>query len=247
MNIIIKLSVVFCCVFLFSCHEKNSSTSNSVESSMSSESSVAASITENDKNLVLEAILSRKSIREYTDKEITQDVIDKLLKAGMAAPSSRDRRPWHFIVVSDKALLENLGSQLRNASCLNGANKAIIVCGDDQLSDNCWFLDCSAAAQNILIAAESMGLGAVWTAVYPYEDRAEIVNKVFNLQKNIHALTIIPLGYPSEKGEPKDKFDNSRVHYNELRVESGELRVESGEWRLERCVFAKINKNAKNI
>ena len=216
----IKFSIIFCFVFLLSCQEKSSNSSQSTESSSSSSSSGLASSesissnNEDDKNRVLEAMLSRKSIREYTDKEITQDVIDKLLKAGMAAPSSRDRRPWHFIVVSDKAILESLGSQLSNASCLKGANKAIIVCGDDQLSDNCWFLDCSAAAQNILIAAESMGLGAVWTAVYPYDDRSEIVNKVFNLQKNIHALTIIPLGYPAVKGEPKDKFDNKRVHYN---------------------------------
>ena len=220
MKTMIKLFVIFYCMLLFSCQSKSDSASQSVSSSVSgsssgstsSESSVEASV--DDDNKVLQAILNRKSIREYSEKEVTQDVIDKLLKAGMAAPSSRDRRPWHFIVVSDKAILENLGSQLRNASCLKGANKAIIVCGDDQLSDNCWFLDCSAAAQNILIAAESMGLGAVWTAVYPYGDRAEIVNKVFNLQENIHALTIIPLGYPLVKGEPKDKFDGSRVHYD---------------------------------
>ena len=219
MKTMIKLSVIFCFVFLFSCQEKNSSTSQSVESSSNSSSSGSASsenvsITNDDDNKILQAILNRKSVREYSDKEITQDVIDKLLKAGMAAPSSRDRRPWHFIVVSDKVILENLGSQLRNASCLKGANKAIVVCGDEDLSDNCWFLDCSAATQNILIAAESMGLGAAWTAVYPYDDRADVVNKIFNLQKNIHALTIIPLGYPLEKGESKDKFDGSRVHYN---------------------------------
>ena len=205
MQSVIKLSIIFCCALLFACQSKNDSVSQS-------ESSVSETI--GNENKVLRAILNRKSVREYSDKEISQEIIDNLLKAGMSAPSSRDRRPWHFIVISDKAILENLGSQLRNASCLKGANKAIIVCGDDQLSDNCWFLDCSAAAQNILIAAESMGLGAVWTAVYPYDDRAEIVNKVFNLQKNIHALTIIPLGYPAVKGEPKDKFDNSRVHYN---------------------------------
>ena len=221
MQYIAKFSVVFCFVFLFACQGKNDSTSQSISSSFSNSSSGSSSsenvieVSTDDDNRVLQTILNRKSIREYSDKEITQDVIDRLLKAGMAAPSSRDRRPWHFIVVSDKAILETLGSQLKNASCLRGANKAIIVCGDDQLSDNCWFLDCSAAAQNILIVAESMGLGAVWTAVYPYYDRAEIVNKVFSLQKNIHAFAIIPLGYPLEKSEPKDKFDGSRVHYNQ--------------------------------
>ena len=205
MQIVIKYSVIFCCVFLFACQSESNSKSNS-------NSSIEASVDADNK--VLSTILNRKSVREYSDKEISQDIIDNLLKAGMSAPSSRDRRPWHFIVVSDKAILEELGNQLNTASCLKDANKAIIVCGDEDLSDNCWFLDCSAAAQNILIAAESMGLGAVWTAVYPYEDRAEIVNKTFNLQKNIRALTIIPLGYPLNENMPKDKFDASRVHYD---------------------------------
>ena len=221
MQSLIKYLVVFsCCVSLLACQGKSDSASQSISSSVSnsgsgsasSESSVEGSI--NSDNEVLQAILNRKSVREYSDKEITQYVLDKLLKAGMAAPSSRDRRPWHFIVISDKAILESLGNELKNASCLKGANKAIVVCGDDQLSDNCWVLDCSAATQNILIAAEAMGLGAVWTAVYPYADRAEVVNKTFNLTKNIHALAIIPLGYPFEGGKAKDKFDESRIHYN---------------------------------
>ena len=222
MQLVIKYSVIFCCVFLFACQGQSnnasqsesasSGSSSSVSSSSSSESSKDASI-DND-NKVLQTILNRKSVREFSDKEISQDLIDNLLKAGMSAPSSRDRRPWHFIVISDKAILEILGNQLKNASCLKSANKAIIVCGDDELSDNCWYLDCSAATQNILIAAESMGLGAVWTAVYPYDDRSEVVNKTFSLAKNIHALTIIPLGYPLEKSEPKNKFDAARVHYN---------------------------------
>ena len=219
MQSVIKLSIIFCCALLFACQSKNDSVSQSESSSessisVSSSSESSASETIDNKNKVLRAILNRKSVREYSDKEISQEIIDNLLKAGMSAPSSRDRRPWHFIVISDKAILENLGSQLRNASCLKGANKAIIVCGDDELSDNCWFLDCSAATQNILIAAESMGLGAVWTAVYPYDDRADVVNKTFKLEKNIHALAIIPLGYPIEESKPKDKFDGARIHYN---------------------------------
>ena len=220
MQCIVRFLAVFCCVFLLACQGKSDSASQSVSSSVGSGSSGSASAESSVEafvdgdNKVLQAIMSRKSIREYSDKEIAPEIIDKLVKAGMAAPSSRDRRPWHFIVVSDRAILESLGNQLKNASCLKSSDKAIIVCGDDELSDNCWFLDCSAATQNILIAAESMGLGAVWTAVYPYDDRAEVVNKAFGLQKNIHALVIIPLGYPLEKGEAKDKFDESRVHYN---------------------------------
>ena len=205
MQSLIKLSVIFCCIFLFACQGSGDS------KVASSEKVVDDSVVENQ---ALHAIFNRKSVRQYTEREISQDVLDNLLRAGMAAPSSRDRRPWHFIVISDKEILDNLGGQLRNAFFMAGANKAIVVCGDEELSDNCWFVDCSAVTQNILIAAESMGLGAVWTAVYPYDDRADIVRETFGLQKNIHAFAIIPLGYPLEKNEPKNKFDESRIHYN---------------------------------
>lgn len=168
-----------------------------------------------EKNQTLETIFSRKSVREYSEKEISQDTINLLLKAGMSAPSSRDRRPWHFIIVSEREMLKYLGNNLKNAPVLKNANKAIVVCGDTELSDNCWFLDCSAATQNILLAAESMGLGAVWTAVYPYDDREKVVNEAFALPENIRALAIIPLGYPSGNNESKNKYDESRIHYEE--------------------------------
>ncbi len=165
-------------------------------------------------NQTIETILNRHSVRKYTGKEISPEVIETLLRAGMAAPSSRDRRPWHFVVISDKTLLQTLGDKLKNASMLKEANKAIMVCGDVELSDNCWFLDCSAASQNILLAAASMNIGAVWTAVFPYEDRAAEVNALLHLPGNIKALSIIPLGYPAEEGAPKDKSDSTKIHYN---------------------------------
>ncbi len=164
-------------------------------------------------NATLRTILNRKSVRQFTNREIEPVIIDKLLRAAMAAPSSRDRRPWHFIVLTNKELLKSLGEQLPTASALKNANKAILVCGDIQISDNCWFLDCSAATQNILLAAEALGLGAVWTAVYPYEDRAAIVNTNLVLPENIKILSIIPLGYPSGNSTPKDKFDQDRIHF----------------------------------
>ncbi|MDR0694488.1 MAG: nitroreductase family protein [Prevotellaceae bacterium] len=165
-------------------------------------------------NPALETILSRKSVRDYSAKEIPEEALNNLLKAAMAAPSSRDRRPWELLVISDKALLQELGGKLRSASMLQNANKAIIVCGDTTLSDNCWFLDCSAVTQNILLAAESMGIGAVWTAVYPYDDRAAIVSEQFQLPEHIKVLAVIPLGYPVGKNTPKDKFDATRIHNN---------------------------------
>ena len=176
-------------------------------------SSKQESISETE-NQTMQTILNRKSVREYSDREISPEVINDLLRAGMAAPSSRDRRPWQFIVLSDRAIMNDLSGQLKNASILKGANKAIVVCGDTLLSDNCWELDCSAATQNILLAAESMGIGAVWTAVYPYADRESVVNEALQLPENIRALAIIPLGYPSGTQTPKDKFDETRIRYN---------------------------------
>ncbi len=160
----------------------------------------------------MENIFSRKSVRRYSDKEIAAADVEKIVKAGMAAPTGKDKRPWHFIVLSDKAIMQSLGGKLK--SPLKLANKAIVVCGDTSLSDSTWYLDCSAATENILLAAESMGIGAVWTAVYPYEERAKIVDDAFKLPKNIKVLAIVPLGYPLGEDKPKDKFDRTRIHSN---------------------------------
>lgn len=197
MNIIkITLISFICTILSYSC--QNSSNNENIAS----------------ENQTLETIMNRKSVREYSDKEITQETLTNLLKAGMAAPSSKDRRPWHLVVISDKTILDSLGNQLKTASMLKNANKAIVVCGDTVLSDNAWFLDCSAAAQNILIAAESMGIGSVWTAAYPYEDRIEIISNTLRLPENIQPLAIIPLGYPAGENKAKDKYDETRIHQN---------------------------------
>ena len=135
-------------------------------------------------NQTLETILNRKSVRKYKDRPVEKEKIDKLIRAGMAAPSSRDRR------------------------------QVIVVCGDTIKSSNAWFLDCSAASQNLLLAAESMGLGAVWTAVYPYPDRIEIVRKELLLPDHIMPLNVIPVGYPMQKETPKNKYNVQQIHHN---------------------------------
>ena len=120
-------------------------------------------------NAALDNIFARKSVRTYLNKGVEKEKIDLMLRAGMAAPSGKDIRPWEFIVVSDRAKLDSMAAALPYAKMLTQARNAIIVCGDSVRSSY-WYLDCSAAAQNILLAAESLGLGAVWTAAYPYED-----------------------------------------------------------------------------
>ena len=162
---------------------------------------------------VLENIAERKSVRKYLNKSVEEDKIDAILKAGMAAPSGMDRRPWEFIVVTNRGALDSMAAKLPYAKMLTNAPLAIVVCGDTTRSSY-WYLDCSAATQNVLLAAEALGLGAVWTAAYPYEDRIDVVRQNTGLPENIVPLCVIPIGYPDGPQKAKDKFDLQRVHRN---------------------------------
>ncbi|RGP15093.1 nitroreductase family protein [Parabacteroides gordonii] len=165
-------------------------------------------------NQTLETIFNRKSVRKYTERPVEKEKLETLVRAGMAAPSSRDRRPWEFVIVTDRDLLDKMGDGLPLARMLKETKQAIIVCGDTVKSENAWQLDCSAAAQNILLAAESMGLGAVWTAAYPYPERMKIIQDALQLPEHILPLTVIPLGYPTGIEKPKDKYNKKQIHYN---------------------------------
>lgn len=165
-------------------------------------------------NQTLETIFNRKSVRKYTERPVEKEKLETLVRAGMAAPSSRDRRPWEFVIVTNRDLLDKMGDGLPLARMLKETKQAIIVCGDTVKSENAWQLDCSAAAQNILLAAESMGLGAVWTAAYPYPERMKIIQDALQLPEHILPLTVIPLGYPTGIEKPKDKYNKKQIHYN---------------------------------
>lgn len=169
---------------------------------------------EDAENATLKTIFHRKSVRAYTERPVEKEKLEMLIRAGMAAPSSRDRRPWEFILVTDRDLLDTLGDGLPLARMLKETKQAIVVCGDTVKSDNAWMLDCSAAAQNILLAAESMGLGAVWTAAYPYPDRIRLIRNTLRLPEHIIPLTVIPVGYPLGSPVPKDKFNRQQLHEN---------------------------------
>lgn len=179
--------------------------------------SCSSSATENKAsdsvNATLENIFQRKSVRTYLDKGVEKEKIDLMLRAAMAAPSGKDVRPWEFIVVSDRMLLDSMAAELPYAKMLAQARYAIIVCGDS-LRSSYWYLDCSAAAQNLLLAAQSLGIGAVWTAAYPYEERMQVVRKYIKLPNHILPLCVIPFGYPATKERPKQKYDQKKIHYN---------------------------------
>ena len=167
-----------------------------------------------EENQTLVSIFNRKSVRKYTQQPVEKEKLETLVRAGMAAPSSRDRRPWEFIIVTDRDILDTMGDGLPLARMLKETKQAIIVCGDTVKSGNAWQLDCSAAAQNVLLAAESLGLGAVWTASYPYPERMKVVRDALQLPDHVIPLTVIPIGYPIGMEKPKDKFNKKQIHYN---------------------------------
>lgn len=175
---------------------------------------------ESKATVVMQNILSRKSVRAYTDQPVSRAQIDTLLRAAMAAPTGRDMRPWKFIVVDDKEMLKTLAGRLPYAKMLPEAQAAVLICGDLSVTDDKgnpstnWMFDCSAATENLLLAAESMGLGAVWTAVYPYDERLRPVTEVMQLPDYIVPLNVIPIGYPKGNPQPKDKYDADNIHYN---------------------------------
>ena len=168
---------------------------------------------------VLHNILQRKSVRAYTDRAVSHEQLDTLIRAAMAAPTGRDMRPWHFIVLEGRHQLSPLAEQLPYAKMLAEAQAAVVVCGDMSVTDKegnpsrNWTFDCSAATENLLLQAEAMGLGAVWTGVYPYDERLEAVKQALHLPDHIIPLNVIPIGYPKGDPQPKDKYDPAKVEY----------------------------------
>jgi nitroreductase len=163
-------------------------------------------------DIVLENIANRKSVRNYIEgKQIEPEKIEKLLRAGMAAPTGKNTQPWEFIVINERPALDSLAAELPYAKMLQQAELAIVVCADTSKSEY-WYVDCAAATENILLAAEAMGLGAVWTASYPYAGRMSAVKKATQYPDNIQSLCVISIGYPSIKELPKDKWKPEKIH-----------------------------------
>lgn len=177
------------------------------------------STTTSSTEAVIENIMTRMSVRQFTDQPVAKDTLDLLVKAGMAAPSARDLRPWSFVVVTEKAVLDSLNANHPYAN-LKTATAAIIVCGDvtpdpERGVNEYWVQDCSAATENILLAAHAYGLGAVWCGVYPSEERVAPVKQILSIPENWMPLNIITLGWPDDpNAKPKDKWNESKIHYN---------------------------------
>lgn len=168
-------------------------------------------------SIVLENIHSRKSVRNYTGEPVTKACLLVLLKAAMAAPSARNRQPWAFIAITDQKILNALADGLPFTKMLYKAGAAIVVCSDSTIglqegATDLWYQD-AAATQNILLAAEAMGLGAVWSALYPYPGRQGHVRKLTGLPDHVSPFSIVPVGHPAGEESPKVKFKPERVHW----------------------------------
>jgi len=164
----------------------------------------------------IDAILTRRSVRRYTDRPVPDEVVTELLKAAMAAPSAQNQQPWQFVVVRERSLLEKMAEVSQYARMLRQAQAAVVVCGDlsEERSRGFWIEDCAAATQNLLLAAHALGLGAVWIGVYPREERVERLRDLFKTPENVIPFAVISLGYPAENPLPADRFDPDRVHYD---------------------------------
>ena len=163
---------------------------------------------------VVKNILNRKSIRQYTTQEVEKEKIDTIIKSGMSAPSAVNLQPWEIVLITDKKVLNEIAKKHPYASFAKNASIAIVVCGNSDISPDYWIQDCSAVTENILLATESLGLGAVWCGVYPNQNRVSAIQKILKLPKNIIPLNVIPIGYPKGENLPKQKYNPSKIHIN---------------------------------
>ena len=161
---------------------------------------------------LLETIFVRRSIRKYTEEPVSEADIKALLEAAMAAPSASNRKPWYYVVVTEREMLDRLAEIHPHGKMLFQATLCIAVCGGPTDSERFWVQDCSAATENLLLAAAALGLGAVWLGVYPREDRVAAVQRVLGIPEAIAPLNLISIGHPAEEKEPRTQYDEARVH-----------------------------------
>jgi len=200
LNVVLALALVFLCAKL------------AMSGGAGSQGTVSDEVVYNN-------ILSRVSVRAYQDKAVEKDKVERLLRAGMAAPTAVNKQPWHFVVVTEKKLLAALAETNAQADFTKDAPLAIVVCGDmtkaiEGAGHDFWVQDCAAATENILLAAHAMGLGAVWTGAYPLEERSSEMSKVLKLPETMVPLSMIVIGYPKGEAKAKNKWDAQKVSYN---------------------------------
>jgi len=167
-------------------------------------------------NEAIKNIKARRSIRKYTDAEVTNKQIRIILDCAMAAPTARNQQAFRFIVVDDKNILNEISRNIEHAKMCKGANKAIVVCSEvvNEMQESYWVQDASAATQNILLSATALGIGSVWVAVHPRAQKIEYITKLFTLPAQIKPLCLVALGVADEVKPPNERYDAQKVRYN---------------------------------
>ena len=170
-----------------------------------------------DADAIFENIFNRKSVRSFTSEPVSEEHIQAMLKAAMAAPTAVNYQPWRFVVVTDRTQLDAMAEILPYAKMLKQAPLAIVVCGEttwfDGKENPYWQQDCSAATENLLLAAEALGLGAVWTGVFPNMQLAEPLSEFLGLPETVQPLCAIPIGHHDGTTKPRDKWKPENIHY----------------------------------
>ena len=163
---------------------------------------------------MLESILDRRSIRRYRPGAVREEDVKTLLQCAMMAPSAGNGRPWSFVVIDDRAILDELAARHPYAAMLREAPTAICVCARSAGMADYWQQDCAAATMNILIAAKELGLGTCWMGVAPVRERVDMVGGLLKLPEGVSAFNLIALGYPAEERDRPDRWDEGLIHRN---------------------------------
>ncbi len=177
-------------------------------------------ITVSAEKAAIDNIMTRSSVRKYTKERVSDELVTKMLRAGMAAPTAGNRQPWEFYVVRDTNIIKQMNKVTKFAAPMNEiAQLAIVVCGVESgafpIEPRYWVQDVSAATENILLSAHALGLGAVWCGVYPGEDRVATLRKLLEVPKKLTPFNIIMIGHPDGLSTVKDKWKPEKIHYIE--------------------------------
>lgn len=162
-----------------------------------------------------DVVNSRRSIRSYTDDAVPQDMVERVINAAMTAPSAGNQQPWHFVIIRDRESLDQIPTFHPYSKMVIKCQVAVLVCGapDGKKWPAYWPQDCSAATQNMLLAARDLGLGTVWAGIYPDEKRMIGFRKLLTIPKNIFPFALIPIGWPAGEFKVQDRYNPSLVHH----------------------------------
>jgi nitroreductase len=182
---------------------------------------------------IIDIILSRRSIRQFTDEPVAREMLILLLKAAMSAPTACNSQPWEFVVVTEPERLSCIREKFLFARY--NAPAAIVVCGSVGIANNSaarhhWVQDCSAATENILIAAAGMGLGAVWIGVYPLPSRIQLLSEALGIPEDVVPLSMVYVGHPAESKEPRTQYDEHRVYWQCYQPRKRKLKIKNAKY-----------------